>query len=79
MLLVSSRFSDMKIDNLVQNSIFHCRAEGKISSFEIHIYRNVIDYLKLFFKFKGNPTILYNDCTFQSVTSNTCGYFAITF
>ena len=38
-----------------------------------------IDYLRPFLKFKGNPTILYNDCAFQSVTSNTCGYFAITF
>ena len=38
-----------------------------------------IDILKPFLKFKGNPTILYNDCAFQSVTSNTCGYFAITF
>ena len=38
-----------------------------------------IEYLRPFLKFKGNPTILYNDCAFQSVTSNTCGYFAITF
>ena len=38
-----------------------------------------IDYLKPFLKFKDNPTILYNNCAFQSVTSNTCGYFAITF
>ena len=38
-----------------------------------------IDYLRPFLKFTGNPTILYNDCAFQSVTSNTCGYFAITF
>ena len=38
-----------------------------------------IDYLRPFLKFKGNSTILYNDCAFQSVTSNTCGYFAITF
>ena len=38
-----------------------------------------IDILKPFLTFKGNPTILYNDCAFQSLTSNTCGYFAITF
>ena len=38
-----------------------------------------IDYLKPFLNFRGNPTILYNDCAFQSMTSNTCGYFAITF
>ena len=38
-----------------------------------------IDVLKPFLKFKGEPTILYNDCAFQSLTSNTCGYFAITF
>jgi hypothetical protein len=38
-----------------------------------------IDILKPFLTFKGNPTILFNDCAFQSLTSNTCGYFAITF
>lgn len=38
-----------------------------------------VDLLKPFLKFKGNPTIVYNDAAFQSITSNTCGYFAITF
>jgi hypothetical protein len=38
-----------------------------------------IDILKPLLTFKGNPTILFNDCAFQSLTSNTCGYFAITF
>ena len=38
-----------------------------------------IDILRPFLKFRGNPKILYNDCAFQSFTSNTCGYFALTF
>ena len=38
-----------------------------------------IELLKPFLNFKGNPTILYNKGAFQSLNSNTCGYFAITF
>ena len=38
-----------------------------------------IDVLKPFLDFTGNPTILFNEGAFQSLTSNRCGYFAITF